>query len=58
MWSVNQGIHFPRPADGVTTTSFEWCKVRYRNVISLLKNPFYAGVYAYGKSRNHTELVE
>jgi hypothetical protein len=26
-------------------TWFEWRPIRYRNVISILKNPFYAGVY-------------
>ena len=32
--------------------------IRYRNVISVLKNPFYAGVYAYGKSERRTEIVD
>lgn len=39
-------------------TSFEWRPLRYRNVISLLKNPFYAGAYAYGKSEKRVTLVE
>jgi hypothetical protein len=39
-------------------TSFEWLPIRYRNVISILKNPFYAGVYVYGKSEKRTEIVE
>lgn len=43
-------IHFPRPSDGKRLTSFDWTAIRYRNVISVLKNPFYAGVYVYGKS--------
>ena len=29
-------------------TAFDWTPIRYRNVISVLKNPFYAGAYAYG----------
>ena len=29
----------------------------YRNVISVLKNPFYAGAYAYGKSEKRIEIV-
>jgi len=44
------GVHFPRPSDGKKMVSFDWTPIRYRNVISVLKNPFYAGVYAYGKS--------
>jgi len=51
-------VHFPRPSDGKKMVSFDWTSIRYRNVISVLKNPFYAGVYAYGKSEKRTSLVE
>ena len=52
------GIHFPRPSDEGRMTSFEWMPIRYRNVIAILKNPFYAGVYVYGKSEKRTALVD
>ena len=55
---VADRIHFPRPSDGKMLTSFEWHLVRYRNVISVLKNPFYAGVYVYGKSEHRTQIVD
>ena len=32
--------------------------IRYRNVIAILKNPFYAGVDVYGKSEKRTALVD
>src|SRR3546814_6023529 len=51
-------FHFPRPSDGRKTVSFGWVPVRYRSVISILKNPFYAGVYVYGKSEKRTEIVD
>ncbi len=51
-------MHFPRPSDGKRLTSFEWTPIRYRNVISLLKNPFYAGAYAYGKTEKRTVLID
>ena len=51
-------IHFPRPSDEGRMTSFDWMPIRYRNVIAVLKNPFYAGVYAYGKSEKRTAIVE
>jgi DNA invertase Pin-like site-specific DNA recombinase len=51
-------IHFPRPSDGRTLVAFDWTLIRYRNVISVLKNPFYAGVYAYGKSDKRTAIRE
>ncbi len=47
---ADEGVHFPRPSDGVRLTSFDWRPIRYRNVISVLKNMFYAGVYVYGKT--------
>ena len=51
-------FHFPRPSDGRKTVSFDWVPIRYRSVISILKNPFYAGVYVYGKSEKRTEIVD
>lgn len=58
LWMASQKIHFPYPSDGRTLTSFDWRPIRYRNVISILKNPFYAGVYAYGKSEKRTAIVD
>lgn len=52
------GVHFPRPLDGKSMVHFEWTRIRYRNVMALLKNPFYAGVYAYGKSERRTAIVD
>ena len=51
-------IHFPRPSEEGRMTSFEWKPIRYRNVIAILKNPFYAGVYVYGKSEKRTALID
>jgi hypothetical protein len=56
MWA--QQVHFPRPSDGKRLVVFEWTPIRYRNVISVLKNPFYAGAYAYGKGEKRTEIVD
>ena len=58
LWMTSENIHFPYPTDGRTLTSFEWRPIRYRNVIAILKNPFYAGVYAYGKSEKRTTIVD
>jgi len=44
-------VHFPRPSDGKKLVSFEWTSIRYRNVMSVLNNPFYAGAYASGECR-------
>jgi DNA invertase Pin-like site-specific DNA recombinase len=58
LWMASQQIHFPYPTDGRTLTSFDWRPIRYRNVIAILKNPFYAGVYAYGKSEKRTAIID
>lgn len=52
------GVFFPRPSDGKRLTSFDWTPIRYRNVIGLLKNPFYAGTYVYGKSEKRVAVVD
>src|ERR1700726_911786 len=54
---IAEQVHFPRPSDGKKLVAFDWTPIRYRNVISVLKTPFYAGVYAYGKSVNRTQIV-
>jgi hypothetical protein len=44
--------------DEIRMTNFECSPIRYRNVISVLKIPFYTGVYIYGKSEKRTSIVE
>jgi hypothetical protein len=56
--SLTAEVHFPRPSDGKRMIAFDWTPIRYRNVISVLKNPFYAGVYVYGKSEKRTAIVD
>lgn len=38
--------------------TFDRTLIRYRAVIAAIMNPFYAGVYVYGKSEKRTPLVE
>jgi DNA invertase Pin-like site-specific DNA recombinase len=51
-------VHFPRPSDGKRMVAVDWTPIRYRNIIAILKNPFYAGAYVYGKSEKRTDLVD
>lgn len=53
-----EGVFFPRPSDGKRLTSFDWTPIRYRNVIGILKNPFYAGAYVYGKNEKRIAVVD
>ena len=58
LWLTREELHLPRPEDGRRMTGFAWRPARYRGVISLLKNPFHAGAYAYGKTKPRTEMVD
>lgn len=53
------GLVFPRSADGkrLTRGQVEWRPPAYRNIISVLQNPLYAGAYAYGRSEHRTTIV-
>ena len=53
-----EGLLFPRPAEAKSTSPLSWQRPVYRNVISVLHNPFYAGAYAYGKAKVQTTLVD
>jgi DNA invertase Pin-like site-specific DNA recombinase len=52
------GLTFPRPTDRKHPPHRIWRAPVYRSVISVLRNPFYAGAYAYGKSQVRTTIVE
>lgn len=56
----SDGLLFPRPEDGkhLTRKPLSWRLPAYRNIISVLQNPAYAGAYAYGRSEPRTSLVE
>ncbi|HEU4405460.1 MAG TPA: recombinase family protein [Polyangiaceae bacterium] len=53
-----EGLTFPRPADGKRLRELAWRAPAYRNVIAVLRNPFYAGAYAYGKTEPRTRLAD
>lgn len=56
LYMRREGLLFPRP-DSKSTSQLVWRAPVYRNIIAILQNPFYAGAYAYGKSKVQTELV-
>jgi len=51
-------LSFPRPMNGKHRAELRWARPSYRNVISVIRNPFYAGAYAYGKSAVRTTVVD
>ncbi len=60
-WLRREGIEFPKQDLGGPPgqrTSRLWRPATYRQVVCILKNPFYAGVYAYGKSEAKVEIKD
>lgn len=57
LWYLQKQLAFPRQRrrDGVTTV--EWRLPDYQQLLRIVKNPTYAGAFAYGKSRIQTKVV-
>ena len=51
------GLRFPKRAyGGLWAGKLIWDRLKYTRVLSVLKNPAYAGAYAYGKSRTTKKI--
>jgi DNA invertase Pin-like site-specific DNA recombinase len=50
MWFIEQGLALPAIRRGLTTWETHWQRPSYRSLLGILRNPTYAGAYAYGKT--------
>lgn len=60
-WMRRERIEFPGidlPDGSGSRSKRTWRLPTYRQVVSVFKNPFYAGVYAYGKSEAKVEVID
>jgi Recombinase/Recombinase zinc beta ribbon domain len=58
-WAHQTGFQFPtRRSAGGGDGSVEWKPLRISRLHEVLKNPIYAGVYAYGRRRETKRLVD
>jgi hypothetical protein len=55
-WLCEQGIEMPAVASAGSTERLAWKAPRYHSLLSLLQNPVYAGVYAYGRSKTRVRI--
>jgi len=55
-WLCEQGIDVPSVASAGSTEHVVWKAPRYHSLLSLLQNPTYAGVYAYGRSKTTVRI--
>ena len=59
LWLREQQIKLPPAAKGAgISQTIAWDAPRYHSLLSLLKNPIYAGAYAYGRSRATVRLEQ
>ena len=57
LWYHQEQITFPRRRRVHGVTTVEWRLPDYQQLLRILKNPTYAGAFAYGKSRSQTKIV-
>ena len=56
---ADQGLEFPKRAyGGAWDGKLIWGRLSDRRVLSILKNPAYAGVYAFGRYRSVKEILQ
>ena len=58
LWYHEEQIRFPRRRRRHGVDEIDWRLPDYQHLLRLLKNPTYAGAFAYGKSRSQTSLVD
>ena len=55
-WLIEHRIEVPARWKGAMGWETRWRRPAYRNVISVLKEPTYAGAYAYGRTESRTQV--
>lgn len=56
-WLRQEGVKIPRKESGGDDRPIVWCLPTQSAILSLLRNPVYAGAYAYGRSKSRTVLA-
>lgn len=55
MWLCHQELSLPVTRQGTQGTRVEWKTPAYHNVLTILRNPMYAGAYVFGRTGQRTE---
>jgi DNA invertase Pin-like site-specific DNA recombinase len=58
MWFIEHGLELPATCFAVRGWTTHWKRPSYRSVLSILRNPTYAGAYAYGKTMARPQVRE
>ena len=57
-WLCQQQMQLPAVGGSVSAHQIVWKQPRYHALLSLLKNPVYAGAYAYGRSKASVHIEQ
>lgn len=58
LWLRRAGLQVPVVRRNGAVRRIQWRPPAYHNVVELLRNPTYAGAYAYGRSASRTRVVD
>lgn len=58
LWYHQQGVHFPVGGGGGGDERIEWRLPNYQSLLRLVKNPVFAGAFAYGRTCSRSRIVE
>lgn len=58
IWWRDHDLSMPTRGLPGGTGEVQWCTPTYRLVLSVVRNPLYAGAYVYGRTGSRTRLVE
>lgn len=58
LWFREKSITLPRIVQDEFDYKIIWQLPIYKNILSILQNPLYAGAYGFGKTENRTKVVE
>ncbi len=58
LWFLDSGLSLPVVRRNVGARHIEWRRAAYHTVHQILKNPIYAGAYAFGRRGTRTRIVD
>lgn len=58
LWFIDHGIEFPAKRHGPAGWETWWRRPVYRSIFNIVRDPAYAGAYAYGRTRSHKQVVD
>lgn len=58
LWYRQESVSLPSAVKGTKGTQVEWKLPAYKRIHNILKNPAYAGAFAYGRTKTRTAMTD